>query len=62
MSPYAISQRIPVTLTDSLLTVRIMRVISAIGFAAEVNEQSYVSTPLTKAITIPSLEAAVKVW
>ncbi|KAA6411723.1 MAG: hypothetical protein FRX48_05004 [Lasallia pustulata] len=46
---------------ELLLIVRIMRVISAIGFAAEAHEQSYVSTPLTKAITIPSLEAAVKV-
>lgn len=51
-----------VKLRHSLLAVRIMRVISAIGFAAEAHEQSYVSTPLTKAITIPSLEAAVKVW
>ena len=48
--------------TADLHTVRIMRVLTAIGFAAEAGVQSYVATPLTKAITKPSLEAAVKIW
>ena len=39
-----------------------MRVLTAIGFAAEDGVQSYVATPLTKAITKPSLEAAVGIW
>ena len=39
-----------------------MRVLTAIGFAAEAGEQSYVATPLTKAVTIPPLEAALKIW
>ena len=30
-----------------------MRVLTAIGFAAEAGVQSYVATPLTKAITKP---------
>ena len=42
--------------------VRIMRVITAIGFAAEAGPQSYVATSLTKAIAKPALEAAAKTW
>ena len=42
--------------------VRIMRVITAIEFAAEAGPQSYVATPLTKAMTKPALEAAAKIW
>lgn len=42
--------------------VRIMRVITAIEFAAEAGSQSYLATPLTKAITKPALEAAAKTW
>ena len=42
--------------------VRIMRVITAIGFAAEAGPQTYIATPLTKAITKPALEAATKTW
>ena len=45
-----------------LALVRIMRVITAIEFAAEAGSQSYVATPLTKAIIKPALEAAVKIW
>ena len=59
----------PVPLTHQLLPrlifiplVRIMRVITAIGFAAEAGPQSYLATPLTKAITKPALEAAAKTW
>ncbi|KAL9610615.1 MAG: hypothetical protein Q9167_004689 [Letrouitia subvulpina] len=40
-------------------TVRIMRVITAINYAAEAGERSYIATPLTNAITIPALEACV---
>lgn len=39
-----------------------MRVLTAIGFAAEAGVQSYVATRLTKAMTKPYLEAAVKIW
>ena len=39
-----------------------MRVLTAVGFATEADVQSYVATPLTQAITKPSLEAAVKIW
>lgn len=39
-----------------------MRVISLLGFALEVDEQSYVATPLTTAFTIPALEAGMKAW
>ena len=49
-------------LTFTLLIVRIMRVLTAVGFATEADVQSYVATPLTQAITKPSLEAAVKIW
>ena len=42
--------------------VRIMRIITAIGFAAEAGPQSYLATPLMKAITKPALEAAAKIW
>ena len=41
---------------------RIMRVITAIGFAAEAGERSYVATPLTMAATIPPLHASLKIW
>ena len=41
--------------------VRIMRVISSIGFAAELDEQTYMATPLTKAITNPALEGGMKI-
>ncbi|TVY78546.1 O-methyltransferase lepI [Lachnellula suecica] len=47
---------------EELLVVRLMRVLCSIGFAAEAGEQSYVATDLTRAITKPSLEAALKVW
>lgn len=39
-----------------------MRVLTAIRFAAEASVQSYVATRLTKAMTKPHLEAAVKIW
>lgn len=42
--------------------VRIMRVISSIGFAVEIDEQIYMANPLTKAITNPALEGGIKVW
>ena len=42
--------------------VRIMRVITAIGFAAEAGPQSYLATPPTKAIIKPALETAAKTW
>ncbi len=45
-----------------LTLVRIMRVITAIEFAAEAGPQSYVATPLTKAMIKPALEAAAKIW
>ncbi|KAK0506947.1 hypothetical protein JMJ35_010647 [Cladonia borealis] len=47
---------------ETLLIIRIMRVITAIGFAGEAGQQSYVATPLTKAIIKPALEAAAKIW
>ncbi|CAD6579776.1 MAG: hypothetical protein ASARMPRED_009245 [Alectoria sarmentosa] len=46
---------------EELLIIRIMRVLTAVGFATEADVQSYVATPLTQAITKPSLEAAVKI-
>ena len=39
-----------------------MRVLTAIGFAAESGTQSYIATPLTKAVTNPVLDAALKIW
>ena len=45
-----------------IIPVRIMRVISAIEFAAEIGPQIYVATPLTKAIVKPAVEAAAKIW
>lgn len=42
--------------------VRIMRVISSIGFAVELDEQTYMASPLTKALTSPSLEGGMKLW
>ncbi len=44
------------------LVVRIMRVISLLGFAVELDEQGYMATPLTRAFTIPALEAGMKAW
>lgn len=41
--------------------VRIMRVITSIGFALELDEQTYIATPLTTAITNPALEAGMKI-
>lgn len=45
---------------ETLLIVRIMRVITTTGFAAEAGPQRYVQTALTKAITIPALEVTIK--
>lgn len=45
-----------------LVIVRIMRVVSAIGFAVELDEQTYLATPLTWAITDPALEGGMKTW
>lgn len=45
-----------------LTLVRIMRVITAIEFAAEAGPQSYLATPLTRAMMRPALEAAAKIW
>lgn len=42
--------------------VRIMRVISSIGFAVELDEQTYMASPLTKALTGPGLEGGMKLW
>lgn len=39
-----------------------MRVISLLGFAFEIDEQSYLATPLSKAFTVPALEAGMKAW
>ena len=44
------------------LTARIMRVATAVAFAAEAGLQRYRATPLTVAITKPSVEAALKIW
>lgn len=41
--------------------VRIMRIITSIGFALELDEQTYIATPLTTAITNPALEAGMKI-
>lgn len=41
------------------IIVRIMRVITALNYAAEAGERSYIATPLTNAITLPALEACV---
>ena len=39
-----------------------MRVITSIGFAIELDEQVYMATPLTKAITKPALEGGMRGW
>lgn len=39
-----------------------MRVLSSIGFAVELDEQTYMATPLTRAITNPALEGGMKIW
>ena len=39
-----------------------MRVLTAVGFAAEAGKGEYIATPLTKAMTLPSLEASVITW
>ncbi|KAI4157988.1 MAG: hypothetical protein LQ342_007848 [Letrouitia transgressa] len=44
---------------DTEFIVRIMRVITALNYAAEAGERSYIATPLTNAITLPALEACV---
>lgn len=56
--------RTPHSLTRLMfaILVRIMRVITAIEFATEAGPQSYVATPLTKAMIKPTLEAAAKIW
>ena len=59
--PASLSHHSPLRLIFMTL-VRIMRVITAIGFAAEAGPQSYLATPLTKSITKPALEAAAKIW
>ncbi|MCJ1347010.1 hypothetical protein MMC31_005230 [Peltigera leucophlebia] len=58
--PVSASQLAELSKTELLLIVRIMRVISSIGFAAELDEQTYMATPLTKAITNPALEGGMK--
>ena len=40
--------------------VRIMRVLNSIGYIREIDEEKYAPTPITKAMTAPPLEAAVK--
>ena len=39
-----------------------MRVVCAIGFAKEAGVQSYMATRLTRAITSPAMEGAMKIW
>lgn len=51
-----------ITTGNIALVVRIMRVISLLGFALEVDEQSYKATPLSRAFTVPALEAGMKAW
>jgi hypothetical protein len=36
-----------------------MRMVTALNYAEEAGERTYVSTPLTKAITLPALEACM---
>ena len=36
-----------------------MRILTAAGYAAESGEESYTSTPLTKAVTAPAIEACI---
>lgn len=40
--------------------IGLVRVISSIGFAVELDKQTYMATPLTKAITSPALEGGMK--
>ena len=49
-------------LRSDFIIERIMRVITAMRFAAEAGERSYIATPLTMAATIPPLHAALKIW
>ncbi|MCJ1346646.1 hypothetical protein MMC31_004864 [Peltigera leucophlebia] len=58
--PVSASQLAESSQAEFLLIVRIMRVISSIGFAVELDEQTYMATPLTKVITSPALEGGMK--
>ncbi|MCJ1401979.1 hypothetical protein MMC11_005196 [Xylographa trunciseda] len=60
-TPISAAELADISKAELLLVVRIMRVISAIGFAKEAGVQSYVATPLTTAISTPALEAAMKI-
>ncbi|MCJ1343168.1 hypothetical protein MMC31_001360 [Peltigera leucophlebia] len=59
--PVSASQLAELSKTELLLIVRIMRVISSIGFAVELDEQTYMATALTKTITNPALEGGMKI-
>ncbi|MCJ1392558.1 hypothetical protein MMC18_005426 [Xylographa bjoerkii] len=60
-TPVSAAELADISKAELLLVVRMMRVISAIGFAKEVGVQSYVATPLSVAISTPALEAAMKI-
>ena len=47
-------------MTEYRFIVRIMRVLTVANFAKEAGEELYVATPVTKAMTVPAMEAAVK--
>ncbi|KAK1752701.1 S-adenosyl-L-methionine-dependent methyltransferase [Echria macrotheca] len=42
---------------EELLLVRVMRVLTGLGYAAESGEREYVATPLSRAMVLPHLEA-----
>ena len=54
------SQSVLIDNNPTRYTVRIMRVITSIGYATETCNQQYKKTPLTDAIATPTLEALVR--
>ena len=42
--------------------VRIMRVLTAMKFAAEAGEESYVATPISRVVAAPIPEAGILFW
>lgn len=61
LSVYSINHLLTIS-RNAFLSVRIMRVITSIGFAIELDEQVYMATPLTKAIAKPALEGGMRFW
>ena len=52
--------RICSNMANVILLVKVMRLLTAAGYVAETEEETYIPTPVTKAMTNPVLEACVK--